>query len=49
MGSTPCYLQSQVVSACQSFRPVVPFFFSGKNIIFGSFFFFLSTERVVAI
>ena len=27
MRSTPCYLQSQVLSACQSFRPVAPLFF----------------------
>ena len=27
MGLTPCYLQSQVVSAYHSFRPVAPFFF----------------------
>ena len=30
MESTPCYLQSQVVSACQSFRHVAPFFFWQK-------------------
>ena len=29
MGPTPCYSLSQVVSACQSFRPAAPFFFSG--------------------
>ena len=29
MGSMP-YLQSQVGSACQSFRPVGPFFFLAK-------------------
>ena len=26
MGLTPCYLHSQVVSTCQSVRPVAPFF-----------------------
>ena len=41
-GTYPCYSQSQVVSVCQSFRPVVPFFFSGKSTICG----FLSTQRV---
>ena len=30
MAATPCYSKSQVVSVCQSFRPVAPFFFSGK-------------------
>ena len=30
MGPTPCYLQSQVVSAYQSFRSVAPFFFLVK-------------------
>ena len=30
MGPTPCYSQSQVVSAYQSFRPVAPFFFLEK-------------------
>ena len=30
MGPTPCYSQSQVASACQSFRPVAPFFFLAK-------------------
>ena len=30
MGRTPCYIQSQVVSACQRFRPVAPFFFLAK-------------------
>ena len=38
MGPTACNLQSQVVSACQSFRPRAPFIFSVKNTIFGSFF-----------
>ena len=28
--STPCYSHSQVVFACQSFRPVAPFFFMAK-------------------
>ena len=45
MGPTPCYLQSQVVSACQSFRLAVPFFFLAKV----SFLAFLNTERCVAI
>ena len=35
MGPNPCYSQSQVVSACRRFRPVAPFFFSGKCTIFG--------------
>ena len=30
MGHTLCYLQSQVVCACQSFRPVAPFLFLAK-------------------
>ena len=30
MGPTPCDSQSQVVSACQSFRPIAPFFFLAK-------------------
>ena len=30
MGPTLHYLQSQVVSACQSFRPVAPFFLLAK-------------------
>ena len=38
MEPTLCYLQSQVVSACQSFRPVASFFFSGKSILFLAFF-----------
>ena len=37
MGPTPCYSQSQVVSVCQSFRPVAQFFF-----FFFFFFFFLA-------
>ena len=44
-GPIPC-LQSQVVSACQSFRPVAPLFFSDKSTIFG---FLLNTEMGVAI
>ena len=31
MGPTPSYLQSQVVSACQSFRPLAPFLFLVKD------------------
>ena len=30
MGPTPCYLQSLVVSVCQNFKPVAPFFFLAK-------------------
>ena len=30
MGSIPCYLQSQIVSACRTFRPVAPLFFLEK-------------------
>ena len=30
MGPTPCYLQSQVVFACQSFRSVASFIFLAK-------------------
>ena len=33
---TPCYSQSQVVSVCQSFRPVAQFFFPGKVLFFFS-------------
>ena len=36
MGPTPCYSQSQVVSVCQSFRPVAQFFFQQSNFL--SFF-----------
>ena len=44
MGPTPCYSQSQVVSVCQSFRPVAQFFF--RQSIFLSFLFFsLSMEK----
>ena len=38
MEPTPCYSQSQVVSVCQSFRPVAQFFFSPAK--YFSFFFF---------
>ena len=38
MGATPSYLHSQVVSACQSFRSVVPLFFLAK-VPFLPFFF----------
>ena len=37
MGPTPCYSQSQVVSVCQSFRPVAQFFPLAKY-FFSSFF-----------
>ena len=30
MGPTPCYSQCQVVSVCQSFRHVAPFFSLAK-------------------
>ena len=39
MGPTPCYLQGQVVSACQSFRPVAPSFFN-FFLIFNFFIFY---------
>ena len=29
---TPCYSQSQVISVCQSFRPVAQFFFPQQSI-----------------
>ena len=55
VGPTPCYSQSQDVSACQSFRPVAPFFFLAEVEIFGFFFiiiflfyYFLNRERGVA-
>ena len=44
-GTNPCYLQSQVVSACQSFRPVAPFFFLAKL----PFMAYLNTVRSEAI
>ena len=37
MGPTPCYSQSQVVPACQSFRPVAPLVFLAKKIPFLAF------------
>ena len=46
MGPTPCYLQSLVVSACQSLRSVAPFSFLTKVPFLA---FFLNTERGVAI
>ena len=45
MGPIPCYAQSQFMFACQSFRPVAPFFFLEKV----SFLAFLNTEKGVAI
>ena len=42
MGPTPCYLHSQVVSACQVLGLVAPLFFLEKVS-------FLNTERGVAI
>ena len=47
MGPILCYSQSQVVSECQKFWPVAPFF-SGKTTIFVVCC-FLNTERDVAI
>ena len=43
MGSTPCYLQSQVVSAFQSFMSVAPLFFLVPFLAF-----FLIQKRDVA-
>ena len=40
MGPTPCYSKGQVVSACQSFRPVAPFFFLVKIPFLVCVFFF---------
>ena len=40
MGPTPCYLLSQVVSLCQSFKPVAQFFFWQSTFFFLLFFFF---------
>ena len=40
MGPIPCYSQSQVVSVCQSYRPVAQFFFPAST-----FFFFFSMEK----
>ena len=39
-GPSPCYSQSQVVSVCQSFRPIAQFFFPAK-----SFFFLFNMEK----
>ena len=41
MGPTPCYSQSQVVSVCQSFRPVAQVFPPAKYF----FSFFLGMEK----
>ena len=43
-GTHPCYSQSQVVSVCQSFKPVAQFFFPAKNFSF-FYFFFLSMVK----
>ena len=43
--STQVYSQSQIVSACQSFRPVAPFFFLVKVPFWATF----NRERVMAI
>ena len=42
MGPTPCYSQSQVVSVCQSFRPVAQLFFLAE---YFSFFLFFGMEK----
>ena len=44
----PHVIRSQVVSACQSFRPVAQFFFWLKNHS-GLFFFFFEYRKGVAI
>ena len=38
MGPNPCYLQNQVESVCQSFRPVAQSFFLTKVQFFSCFF-----------
>ena len=48
MGPTTCYFQNQVMSVCQSFRPIVPFFFLVK-VPFLALFEYKKAERGVTI